>query len=764
MSKPFHARLARLAQELDAASRVAASEVGVSAGEGVRLVFDVLLDQVSRGSLGAPLPDEIRLTQDALSDARSGRITTTAIRSLGRLPTTDELGALYDAIGGVPDDAAPRNARRDAGRFLTPPSLARVIARKALAETGGLRCSYLDPAAGAGSILIQVLREARLACPREGALLLYGVDRDPIAVALARALLWLECADRTWDGSELRSRIRVGDALTSSADDWHRWYPAQWRSADGFGAVVTNPPWSRVQPRKSEFRAAWQGESEHLDAAWKRYKEEQRSYAQSLRSHPEYVAQGRGSGDLYKYFLERIHQLLAHQGVSSMLIPSGFLRSAGASNLRDLYLTSGQFRLLAEFINKKRIFPIHSMFRFVLAVYAKCGPSGVQDYRVGCLEPDDVDRHQSRIALSKRFLLSVSGIAVGLPEIRSSQDLDLLERLHESHRPLGEAHGPWRVRFSRELDMTLDKDKFIHVDDAEQRGFCPAPDGRWIDETDEVLLPLYEGRMVNQFNAAAKGYVSGTGRSAVWNGRPSGVPRPQYLVPEPIGRKILGGAGFRAGFCDVSGHANERTVLAALIPPNVVCGNKVPTARFEPADPRLDLMWLAVVNSFTFDWIMRRWVSTTLNFFYWWNLPFPRLEPGEPVFERLQAAAAELSGVEVRGRRARQTNRLSEPWDRAMRRAEIEAIVAKSFGLSATDYEYILDDFPLVDRTQPAAQRGECRITRDLCLLTYLASMGQEDPGLRRRVDLARSVGAVPFQPTEAEEPTRAPILALHPA
>lgn len=128
----------------------------------------------------------------------------------------------------------------------------------------------------------------------------------------------------------------------------------------------------------------------------------------------------------------------------------------------------------------------------------------------------------------------------------------------------------------------------------------------------------------------------------------------------------------------------------------------------------MDLMWLAVVNSFTFDWLMRRWVSTTLNFFYWWTLPFPPLKPGDPVFDRLGTAAAELCGVKVSEGGTRRARGLSDPWDRGLRRAEIDAIVAKSFGLSATDYEYILEDFPLVDRSQPAAPDRKTRI-REIC-------------------------------------------------
>lgn len=47
-------------------------------------------------------------------------------------------------------------------------------------------------------------------------------------------------------------------------------------------------------------------------------------------------------------------------------------------------------------------------------------------------------------------------------------------------------------------------------------------------------LPLYEGRMVHQFNSSKKKYVKGTGRTAVWESNTSydGDIKPQYYISE----------------------------------------------------------------------------------------------------------------------------------------------------------------------------------------------------------------------------------------
>ena len=56
----------------------------------------------------------------------------------------------------------------------------------------------------------------------------------------------------------------------------------------------------------------------------------------------------------------------------------------------------------------------------------------------------------------------------------------------------------------------------------------------WLREgdVDDIALPLYEGRMIGQFDFSEKGWVRGTGRTAKWEEVPwhEKVLRPQYLM------------------------------------------------------------------------------------------------------------------------------------------------------------------------------------------------------------------------------------------
>jgi predicted helicase len=169
----------------------------------------------------------------------------------------DELRALAERHGSV--DAAPfvyehiehaidPRARVDANRYATPSPVARWMARAALRAIdehgmGGALDGWLalDPACGAGALLVALAREAP-ALARG----LHGIERDPIvalgAKTYLRAALGLEDSE---------ARVRVQDALTGP---WQR--P---REAPGV-IIVANPPYATDEPMNAWLRALVHGQ------------------------------------------------------------------------------------------------------------------------------------------------------------------------------------------------------------------------------------------------------------------------------------------------------------------------------------------------------------------------------------------------------------------------------------------------------------------------------------------------------------------------
>ncbi len=139
----------------------------------------------------------------------------------------------------------------------------------------------------------------------------------------------------------------------------------------------------------------------------------------------------------------------------------------------------------------------------------------------------------------------------------------------------------------------------------------------WIREerVEDVALPLYEGRMIGQFDFSQKGWVSGKGRSAVWRDIPweRKVIEPQYLMGVQTYRDSIDEPDehwTRAAIMDVTSATNTRTVIASAIPP-LPCGNKVPIL-----DSRSPLLLSALLSTFAFDFVARRRLTgLSLNYF-----------------------------------------------------------------------------------------------------------------------------------------------------
>ena len=155
----------------------------------------------------------------------------------------------------------------------------------------------------------------------------------------------------------------------------------------------------------------------------------------------------------------------------------------------------------------------------------------------------------------------------------------------------------------------------------------------------------------------------------------------------------------RIAFRDVTNRTNSRTVIARLVPPRtpladtapylISCVEKAPP----PAIPFAST--LAVFNSLFFDWLSRRYIELHLKYFILNSLTFPPL--GDADWPRISRLAAELSCVDERF--AKFADEAGVDWgllpeyQRMDKRAEIDALVAHAYGLTADELRFIFTDF-----------------------------------------------------------------------
>jgi methylase of polypeptide subunit release factors len=654
--------------------------------------------------------------QDALASADA------LLVSLHKCPIPPPL-----ALSALARPALTHTQQRTAGAYYTDFRLAQHVADLAAShyKPGAL---VIDPAAGSGILLVAATLAA---C---------GSDRHRRSGWLAESIIAWDLSKDALRGARL-ALAALTDDLSAIRLMFSRWcqrdslLPSE-NELGRYDIVLGNPPWEKVKLTRHEFLRA-NGHSRHYGANYDEFdcttydteRLERAEYATGIVQR--YPLMGTGEPDLYKAFLELFLRLAKPGACISVLVPAGLIRSQGTEHLRRFLFDNCGTISMSIFENRARFFSIDTRFKFLGLFLTKLAPkaprspiqvSHASGTRLGI-------EHTGRAHIGRHALSSIRP-DLTIPEVRSIAEWRMFQTMsqHSIAESSGEASG-WLTDIVREVDMTRDRKEF---QSSSQNGF----------------LPLVEGRMIHQHRFGSKAYRSGTGRKAIWEVVPWGEQHvgPQFWYPhealtDSVRERV---SSFRAGFCDITGQTNERSMLAALIPPGVVCGNKVPTVTF-PEDHTTErvLLWLAIVNSIPFDWALRRIVTTTVNYFVLLSAPFPRVAcaslPGRRLIDASQKIHAITTGSQT-----------MDWWRIAALRASIDVTVLALYGLDFGNLEVILDDFPLLDRGQPPIP-GESRstVTKDFLLSTAAERLSPKSTMFAERLAIARQAGAIPYMPSE---------------
>ena len=130
----------------------------------------------------------------------------------------------------------------------------------------------------------------------------------------------------------------------------------------------------------------------------------------------------------------------------------------------------------------------------------------------------------------------------------------------------------------------------------------------WIREEDmeDVALPLYEGRMINQFDFSQKGWVSGKGRTAVWRDIPWHEKKvePQYLMAADIYNEAIEKPNeAKLLHMRIGSATNERTAIGALASGGPAGDT---AAAFYLSNVEEVAALTVIFNSFAFDYLTRQ--------------------------------------------------------------------------------------------------------------------------------------------------------------
>jgi len=516
---------------------------------------------------------------------------------------------------------------------------------------------------------------------------------------------------------------------------------AQVFARGGFDVVLGNPPWDTLSPDAKEFFSQWdvnvrfqplaeqQATIEQLRAdpaigrTWEEHCRGLYNSVAFMKSSGRYKLfapgnLGKGDFNVYRMFVETALAIVRPGGRASQVVPEGFYNGANCMKIREELFERCTLLSILGFENQRHVWFGGVDTRAKFAIYVAEVPGHTERFRVAfnirSLAELAAATKEAALELPVSLVREFSPDALALMELGSQRDIDIAAKMYAAQPKFGdEAAGPPRRVYMRELDMGNDRDLFTEE-----------PDG----------VPLYEGRMVAAYDHRAKGYRSGRGRKADWVdlafSDPSKAIQPQWFVdPDKVPDKVRTRyQQYRIGFCDVASPTNERTLVATIVPPGVLCGHKVPTIGFESGFGWAYAVWLAVANSFTLDFLARKKASLSMTYTILDSLPFPRLSADDPRARflvqrvaRLVCTSPEMTNywkelvaggwIEAQPGDCQVPGELDEQ-RRAVIESELNAFVGRElFGLTRDELAYVLDTFPIVEKHDRKAL-GEYRTKR----------------------------------------------------
>jgi SOS-response transcriptional repressor LexA len=525
----------------------------------------------------------------------------------------------------------------------------------------------------------------------------------------------------------------------------------------GFDVVLGNPPWERIKIQEKEWFAGRRPdiadapnaaarkkliqELEKEDAAlWRAWQAALRQSAGEsalVRSSGRYPLCGRGDVNTYAIFAELNRWLIAEGGHAGFIVPTGIATDDTTKHFFQDLVNSRCLVSLRGFDNKERLFAaVKASTRFCLVtlVGTDRGPASpsfsfflrsVADLR------DD----------SRQFTLSAQDIAIlnpntkNCPVFRTRRDAEITKAIYRRLPVLvneseGEAGNQWGVSFLRMFDMATDSPLFRTADQLEADGWTLR--GNIFERAGERYLPLYEAKMVDQFDHRAGTYTVTRINNVDddMKADPNFAAMPRYWVAE---REVLTRLSRRwthswlAGWQDVTDvNTMARSVKSALLP-LVGVGDTFLLMFVRPELGRYSLLLPALLNSFVLDYVARQKIGGVhLKYHVFKQLTVLAPSsfastapwcPAQTVGAWLVPRVQELTYTSWDMQSILGDAGVGRPpfrWDSNRRfflRCELDASFFHLYGIARDDVDYIMETFPIVRRNDEAAY-GEYRTKR----------------------------------------------------
>ncbi|ENE6868452.1 class I SAM-dependent DNA methyltransferase, partial [Campylobacter jejuni] len=493
----------------------------------------------------------------------------------------------------------------------------------------------------------------------------------------------------------------------------------------GFDIIIGNPPWDKSEFSDNDFFPQYKSDYRSLIASKKKEiqdnllakdyikqnYEKQKAHIDVINVYYKNIFMSNSLTkdiNLFRLFVEKNLSLLKQDGNLAYVLPSALMFEDGSLTLRKEILENKTLEYFYSFENRQAIFAdVDSRYKFALMLIKNTQANHTHKIKTMFYKTDmnSLKNKDEILTLSLKDIKKLSPTHLALMELKDKQALEILGKSYNAFQNLSFDY----IDFRQELNMTSDKDLFI-------------------EEFREELLPLYEGKMIHQFDAnfsQATYFLEKVKFDERLKSKELSRAKKatgKELKPDLIkyDREF-----FRLGYRAVARDTDERTLIASLLPKNCgfghsmfanapklyilkddeICMDIVPYERI--------LFVLALFNSLVVDFIIRNMVQINVSKTYLERIPLPQPSDEEiqnnEIYKTLAKNALLLQLYNDKNHHfdelKQEFNIKNEEIPKTKKAYDIlrtknDLLVKKLYGLSDDEFSYMISTFKVLNEKQ----------------------------------------------------------------
>ncbi|MBI4529623.1 MAG: hypothetical protein HY695_37975, partial [Deltaproteobacteria bacterium] len=421
---------------------------------------------------------------------------------------------------------------------------------------------------------------------------------------------------------------------------WHLAFPEVFAEG-GFDCMVGNPPWEVLEEEEKKFFALLRPEIAEASTAirktlidslrnqdinlwtkWQEFINERTRFKVFHRWSGLYPLCSYKKLNTYASFLERAFQLCGKAGRLGLIVQSGLATDESRRFLFEKLSETGCLRSFLDFENSELLFPdVHPQQKFALVTVAGRPSTEPILFSFSNTRLEHLLEGDRQLLFVSEDLKRISPNTGSCPTFQSKRDAVITAKIYR-HAPafqnLSNGRG-WKCEVVQMFNISSDNEDMEQLQPPEShgvptevvgcrslQGWLPLYEGKFIGQLDHRYSTFHE-QTVDQINHGTERMVSTSEKQD-----PCLPVIPRWWMPTRLVKSRLAalnyGHDWIAGFCDVANPENQRTAFASIFP-RVAAAHTL-WMFYQIADVRSTAALVASINSFLFDFVVRRRIGS----------------------------------------------------------------------------------------------------------------------------------------------------------